>query len=345
MKTDIIIAATLAAAMATLSSCDHKELCFNHPEHALRFETDAKIAYNYQWEIPYRNLTHWQTDWDNDLMGCTYESLLPVMPSGIRVAMYQDEGPRIVDNINPEGGMLHMRPGKNSVIFYNNDTEYIDFDDMDSFATAKATTRGRSRASYTGSPYRSEGSRAEFTVAPPDELFGHYIDNYDQKAQTTPMALQLTMQPLVFTYLVRYEFSNGIKYVRLGRGALAGMARSVSLSSGQTSKDDATLLYDATIKPWGVEAVVKSFGVPDFPNDDYSRGDRVYGLNLEVRLGNGKIFTFDFDVTDQVVKQPHGGVIVVRGIEIPDKEGSEGGGSFDVTVDDWGEWEDIDMDL
>ena len=54
-----------------------------------------------------------------------------------------------------------------------------------------------------------------------------------------------------------------------------------------------------------------------------------------------KIKKFDFDVTDQVSKQPHGGVIVVKGLEITDEEGMSGSGAFDVIVNGWGEYEDI----
>lgn len=60
---------------------------------------------------------------------------------------------------------------------------------------------------------------------------------------------------------------------------------------------------------------------------------------------NGKFKTFEFDVTDQVTGQPRGGVIVVKDIEISDEEGTEGSGSFDVTVDGWGEYIDVELPL
>lgn len=92
--------------------------------------------------------------------------------------------------------------------------------------------------------------------------------------------------------------------------------------------------------------MVKSFGVPDYPNPNYSRNPSKYGLNLEVRLKDGSIQTFDFDVTEQVEKQPHGGVIVVRGIKIePPVDSGEGGGGFDVGVSDWGDAVDIPLPL
>lgn len=50
-------------------------------------------------------------------------------------------------------------------------------------------------------------------------------------------------------------------------------------------------------------------------------------------------------MTDQVTGQPRGGVIVVKNIEISDEEGTEGSGSFDVTVDGWGEYIDVELPL
>lgn len=334
------------ALVLPLSACDHKDLCFDHPEHALRYDTDVTIDYDRVWELPYDNLTDWASGWDEHLFGMTYNSLKPSDPEGVRVAMYAKEPPRLVDNIAPKGGVIRMRPGLNSLIFYNNDTEYIVFDDMDNFASAKATTRARSRSTYRGNPFASDyGSRAETTVAPPDVLFAHYIDEYEQRKVSEPQKLSVMMRPLVFTYLVRYEFESGIDYIGIARGALAGMAQSVSLSTGHTSKESASILFDCEVKPWGVEALVRSFGVPDFPNDSYSRAPGEYGLNLEVRLRNGKMFNFDFDVTEQMAKQPHGGVITVGGLRISDEDGWEGGEGFDITVEGWGEWNDIDINL
>ena len=103
---------------------------------------------------------------------------------------------------------------------------------------------------------------------------------------------------------------------------------------------------DCTVEDFGMQAFVRSFGIPGFPNEHYTtKSPNSYSLNLEVRLKNGIIKSFDFDVTDQVAAQPQGGVIIVDGIEISDEEGESGGSGFDVDVDDWGEYEDIELPL
>jgi hypothetical protein len=78
-----------------------------------------------------------------------------------------------------------------------------------------------------------------------------------------------------------------------------------------------------------------------------SRAEHTFGLNLELRLVNGKMLTFDYDVTDQVSMQPQGGIIFIDGISIEpsDTEGVGTASGFDVTVDGWGEYQDITLPL
>lgn len=84
-----------------------------------------------------------------------------------------------------------MRPGEHSLLLYNNDTEYIVFDDMNSFASAKATTRTRTRASYAGNPYME--NTVENTVNAPDMLYGNYMENYTAERKIEADELPVTM--------------------------------------------------------------------------------------------------------------------------------------------------------
>lgn len=333
----------LAGALTVLASCEHKELCFDHDEHAPKSAVHIQAEYEQEWELTSEGGTDWESMW-KDEFGMEYDELRPVTPEGLRIQFYHEDGTNSMHNAAPEGDVLHVRPGQHSILLYNNDTEYIVFDDMGSFASARATTRTRTRSSYLGNSYME--SSDENTVNEPDMLYGSYIESYTAERKLETDKLPVTMHPLVFRYLVRYKFSHGLEYVALARGALAGMAGAVWLNSGRTAEEPATILYDCTVEDFGAQACVHSFGIPDYPNELYTtRTDRRYGLNLEVMLKNGKIKSFDFDVTDQVAAQPQGGVIEVDGIEITDEEGLEGGSGFDVDIDDWGEYEDIELPL
>ena len=61
-------------------------------------------------------------------------------------------------------------------------------------------------------------------------------------------------------------------------------------------------------------------------------------------LPDGSIKVFEFDITDQMAKQPRGGVITVSGLTIDEYEFG-GGGGFDVDVDDWGPYEDVELEF
>ena len=321
-----------------LSGC-RKDLCYTHDEHGWAVKVNVVADWEQEWERMHE--TDWEQNWMEDF-SCSYDELRPDVADGIRVLVYPDQGNRYNEyNLEAEGGRLSMAEGMNSLLFYNNDTEYIVFSDLDASAAASATTRTRTRTTFTSTPAHAD----ERTINEPDMLYGTYVDEYEAQKTVEPVDLPLTMRPLVYTYLVRYEFSHGLEYVALARGALAGMAESVYLQDGHTGEAAATVLYDCTLQSYGAEAQVQTFGVPNYPGEGYGRAAQVYTLNLEVRLNNGKILDYEFDVTAQVEKQPRGGVILVDGIEVSDEDGQEGSGGFDVDVDGWGDYVDIPLPL
>lgn len=323
-----------------LTACDQKELCFDHSLHA-GDKVDFKVHYNRQWQITYPGAVDWERAWGEYDFGMSYASLRPQVPSGLRVLIYNDQRLIAVYNIDSEGGDVNIHDDDNSVLMINNDSEFIVYSDLDSISDATATTRTVQRSTYQGSPYVRNAPRL---VNPPDMLYHAFLyevddDDDDDCDCDDGFDVRVVMEPVVFTYVIRYHFVDGLDYVAIARGALAGMASDVWLETGYTSQEAATVLYDCEVKTWGVEAVVRSFGAPSLSPD------QKFGLNLEVRLKNGKILDYNFDVTSQLALQPKGGVIDVGGIEIPDDVGKEDPGVFDVTVEGWGEFEDIPVNL
>ena len=330
----------IASVLMLFSSCTHKDLCLYHRDHAHKYHINIVADYRFDWEEHLGGI-NWQQNWPASYV--KYDSLRPSKPKGIRVINYNQDNDNNVHNIGPDGGSVVLYEGPNDILLYNNDTEYIVFSRSDNSASTRATTRTRTRATYNGSEYANTN---EETMTPPDVLFANFITGYIPKKVSSPTDLEITMHPLVFTYKIRYEFDSGIEYVALARGALSGMARSVLINTGETSQEAATLLFDCSKADYGIKAYVNSFGIPAYPNENYpSRLTPKHALNLEILLKNGSMITFDYDVTDQVQAQPRGGVIVVKGIVIKPEEGTQGAGSFDVEVNDWGPYQDIDLPL
>lgn len=321
-----------------LAGC-RKDLCYNHDEHSMTVKLHVIPTWEQEWERKYDN--DWKNEWKQE-WGIAYDDLRPEPAEGIRAIVYGTDDYEQDIHLPAEGGRIPAREGDNTVLLYNNDTEYIVFDGMEASMTAKATTSTLSRSTL------GVLHAGERTINQPDQLYGCYIDNVVGEKTLERVEMPVEMRPLTYTYLIRYEFSKGLEYVALARGALAGMAESVYLNDGHTGDNTATVLFDCELKDYGVEVQMKCFGVPNFPGDHYTRADgseAKYTLNLEVVLNNGNLkndFPL-FDVTDQINAQPRGGVIVVSGIEISDDEGQEGSGGFNPSVPGWGDWEDIPL--
>lgn len=324
--------------LLTLGSC-RKDLCYDHEAHGLGVRVQMHPAWERCWERDHGR--SWADNWPEEF-GCAYEELHPDPATGIAALIYDQDGSHTENHLDASGGQLPMSDGSKSILCYNDDTHYIVFDNFDSFATATASTRTRSRAPY------NQAHVTERTVNEPDMLYAEWVERFDATLSTDMMHLHVQMSPLVYTYLVRYEFTQGVEHIALARGALAGMAESVFLQDGHTSDEVATILYDCEITSYGVEARVASFGVPGLPEAQYqsSRTTRAntYGLNLEIKLNNGATKTFDFDVTDQLADQPRGGVITITDLVVTDQEASTDSG-FNVDVDGWGESADIVLPL
>lgn len=232
--------------------------------------------------------------------------------------------------------MLYFGEGYNHLLIYNNDTEYIVFSDMDHYHTASVTTRQRN--------ILMQPSQTQTAIyAQPDVI---YTSTISQDA--TPEyycgtdTLHADLYPIVYKYLIQFQFSSGLQYAFRSRGYLSGMARSVNLSDRCTSSATATLPFSCTATSSGLQTIVCSFGAPSFQANDYTSCDRVpHTLQLEVLMKNGKSKTFKYDITEQIHKQPQGGVITIEGLTITKDEAKGDDAGFDVDVDDWEDFQVI----
>lgn len=320
-------------------SCRH-ELCYDH-------YPSVKISFSWEqeWERDYGQY-HFDI-WNSDYFGRSYDDLRPWIPEWVNMIMYTDDGRPSEQFLSPDGTKLIVEEDQEcSILFYNGDTEYIILSDMASLHDARATATLRSRSSLGLLLEHHPDAR---TTNPPDVLYSAFLEHVSGVKNHELRQLPIKMQPLVYTYVITYEFEHGIEHVANARGALGGMAESVYLKNGTTSDQSSIILFDCYIRPNGCQAEVRSFGVPGFPDKYFgsitsSPQPPSYTLNLEVMLRNGKVVDFNFDISDQIVNQPRGGVIKITGLRIEDDEGQSQAG-FEVDVDNWDNAEVIDLPL
>lgn len=332
---NILLIAVVLPVFALLTACHRTELCYDHyPKAALTFEWEQ------EWERDY-GMAH-RTNWDAAYHGYSYDALRPLTPEWVNLVSFRNSDAYGEHYLESAGGdVILTEKGDYSFLLYNGDTEYIVLSDIASLPDARASATPRSRASLTSFIERHPDTRS---ANPPDVLYSAFIEEVPPINIHEVKQMPVKMQPLVYTYLVRYEFEYGVHHIALARGALGGMAESVYLRDGRTSDNPVIILYDCDIKDYGCEAHVRSFGVPGLPDENFGRAsddipDRPYTLNLEVLLTNGTTLQFDYDVADQIRNQPRGGVITVSGIRIEDEQNKRemGSGDFDVGMTGWGQ--------
>ncbi len=337
------IIAVVLSMLPLLTSC-RKDLCYDHFP-----SVSVELDWEQEWERDY-GMHHFDS-WDAGFHGFEYETLRPDMPEWVNLVKFNRDGSHENHFLNIKGGKFTIDNDQNqSYLLYNGDTEYIVLQDMALLNEARATTTSRSRVGDALSYLQSLAPETR-TANPPDLLYAAYVEELPYVDNHTTHPLKVKMQPLVYTYVIRYEFEYGRQHVAIARGALGGMAESVYLRTGATSDQTVILLYDCVMTDYGCEAHVRSFGIPSFPDEYYGKTKRANStvpivVNLEVRLTGGKYVEYNFDVTDQIVNQPRGGVIRIGGIRVEDDQNiGDGGSPFDVNVSGWGDPVEVELPL
>lgn len=320
----------IASLMILLASCTHKDLCFDHDAHVPKAEYILDLSFDCEWEYNVENSIDWQKEW-SEKYGIEYDDIRPSEPEGVRAHVYnEDDQTETVRNLSKHNSTIRFsKEGHYDLLFYNNDTEYIVFEGLESFGSAHATTRGATRSSIMNQP---------------DMLFGAYIDSLYVQETAIPDTLEVRLKPLVYTYLLRFEVSEGAELISSAGGIITGLAAGVNLFDGSTSSGEGSITFTCEMKGgYGTQGLIRTFGIPDYPNSNYLKGDereRKHELYLDVGLTNGKANTFKFDITDQMLAQPHGGVIIIEDIKVSE---IVSGGAFDVGVNGWGDYIDVPL--
>ncbi len=325
--------------LVTCGSC-RQELCYDHYP-----SMDIRFSWEQEWERDY-GMNH-LAGWDAAVHRYDYDELRPDVPEWVKMVRYFDNGKISEKFFSPEGSRFEVgENGDCSILFYNGDTEYIILSDVASIqdVRASATTRTRSGSALQIMQEMYQSTR---TTNPPDVIYSAYVDRMAGVKNHEVRNLPIKMQPLVYTYLITFEFECGLEHVVLARGALGGMADGVYLRTGVTTDNSAIILFDCDVHKDACRCQVRSFGIPGFPDSYFGRGapgvTKPFTLNLELRLRSGKTVSYDFDITDQMKNQPRGGTIRVGGIKVEDDAPPQSSSGFQVDVSGWGDKVEISV--
>lgn len=309
-----------------LSSCNHKELCYEHP---------------------HRSTVRVEFDW-------TYAP--DANPEGMCVYFYPLEGEdapaRRFDFSGRTGGEIDIQVGKYRVMCYNNDTEATQFRFTDDYFKHEAHTREGnifegifgSGASYAPGAKGTEDQRVFIS---PDMVWSGVVE-FDEvpmasneakpRAVRTDHVITLFPQEQICTYTYEILDVKNLKYASQMCATISGMSSSMNISTGDIHQEPVRVPFDAHSD--GVSTITGRF----LTFGHHELNTEPHKMVLYVWFVDGSTIYYTFDVTQQVHNAPdkrhvH---IVIRGLDFPQPVSN--GSGFKPSVDGWQEVrEDIEM--
>jgi len=324
----------LIALGVLLSSCEHKELCYQHP-HA----KTVRVVFDWR-EAP------------------------DASPQGMCVYFYPAEGGsgQRVDFKGTSGGEVELRVGKYRVMCYNNDTEAVLFYDTGNFDTHGAYTREGNvlEPIYgNGANYapRAEGTEDERVLISPDMMWGCTATEVEitdagvsyvcvpkcergvwdgSPTKSAEQVITLYPHELVCTYTYEVHNVKNLKHVVQMCGSLSGLAPSMLLADESLGTECVTVPFESVSD--GVSCVTGRF----YTFGHHEENAAPHRMTFYVVMDDGKKYAYGvdaaerFNVTGQVhaAPDPKHVHIVIDGLDLP--QPIENGSGFDVTMDDWG---------
>jgi len=303
----------LSCVMVTimLTSCAHKELCYDHPH---THEVDVVFDWS---EAP---------DADPETM-----SLYLFPCAGGKVERYEFT--------DCNGGRIRVLPGEYQAICLNSDTREIVLEDKDAFDSFRLTTAdGELHASALlagvsmGKPPRAKGTEDERVARSPDKVWTGNLEELVIDESTGSIRMTPVKSYIRFNVEV-YNVEN-LEFAYIISGALTTMSESFLPGRDVLSEENVTVPFSAvhSVSEKYIKGEFLTFG--HCPYQEYR-----HFLILYVTMNDGTNLSFRYDVTDQIhdAPDPENIVIVIDGLILPKPEGGGGGvsGGLKPVVDDW----------
>lgn len=313
-----VLRTAAAASIVLLSSCQHKELCYNHLH-----TTPVDIVF----------------DWRN---------APGAEPDGMLLYFFPEEGGAPVKFAlgGHEGGRIEIPDGTYKVICVNSDSETAQFRGTDSFGTFEIFTREASvlEGLKINAPTKGpivEGTEDQAVSLTPDMIYGGTLTGATVPFGREPVTLTMYPDKVVKDYSFEILDVENMEYATTTGASLSGMSGSYMAGEECCSPGLHTVPFEAVQS--GTDRLEGSFHVFGHCPDDAASAQHIFALY--VIRSDGKQIYYTFDVTQQVHDAPdqdnvH---IVIQGLTLP--KPIEGGGGMNPSVDGWEDGDIFDIPM
>ena len=315
------IAALALLATVPLTSCEHKELCYDHP-HAVSLTV--------------------RFDWSADPGAA---------PESMSLYLFPKDGgePLRYEFVGREGGLVHVPSGDYDAICLNSDTENMAYRNTESYWTfeihtktteplAESLTRLGVRSESAPRPEDAEGQRVAKEC---DMLWTAVLTGIALPEAGGSDTITLCPDRAVRRYRVEIVGAENLEHARGLSASLTGKAGGVLPGQGTVSAEAVTVPFEmsVTVPDAGADAgreVVAGelllFGhCPETVSNEHA-------LTVYAVMSDGSKYAYTFDtgeVTRQIHEAPDQRDILIRleGLPLPEPIG--GGGGFIPDVEEW----------
>lgn len=360
--------------LVLLVLCAQASGCSIRPELHLRQPMQAQIILetqvnlNLMWQVDWK--TRWEFPWNAEVLG----PLGYTEPVSISAHVYplDDKGQHrshYTQNFFGTTANIPITVGEYDLLFHNNDSETLLFDDQDQLEAIHCNTRVISSGlkdsqsvltvvQKTNGETKADDTLIEDAVAlMPDGLFVLYdqgevisgnLDDYEYIDGKYILRIRGVMDPATYIHLFQIHLANNQGRVvgSNGGGAITGVAAGVDLFTRVSARTPVCvptdIYYDKSRDLMAGRFM--TFGIPGCnPYDPESVAQASEGkhfLVLNVSYANGNWKNIRIDVTSAFRALPLGGLIdlTLDVNDFPPEEGTPGsGGGFDALIDEWGE--------
>ena len=292
-----------------LSSCVHKELCYDHP-HTLDIEVEF--------------------DW----------SKAPdAEPKTMSLYLFPEDGGEAqrYEFVDHTRGKIRVLPGNYKAVCMNSDTRNIRFADKSHYESCTITTKDTDLMSgltslgvRSSTPPMARGTEDERIVMSPDSIWTARME--DIVADSLCKKLTFTPEKAFETIKVTINNVENMQYLTAVNGALSSMSGGWMLGRNVLTDEKVTIPFNLEINKSAntLSGELLIFG--HCPDEDITHLLTIYCI-----MADGNNFYYTYDVTKQL-HECEDAVITITLDNLPlpaPKPGENTGGGFSPTVGDW----------
>ena len=236
---------------------------------------------------------------------------------------------------DPAGGTISLREGRYRVAAFNNSSAILQHRGEERYETLESFTRNSNQLTGAllaqGPPSWDEGKT--FRLQPEPFYAGRVTETrITPQADGTPrQVITIVMEPRYREVRIRLTNVRGLEGVHGISASMGGAVPGYLIGIDEWSKGS---VHHPVVMKWDGHEVSGDLIVYELtPKADGGRQE----LTLYIVMTDGKGYTRDFDVTDQVESQRGNPVVYItldKELELPRTEESAHGG-LDVTVESW----------